>query len=261
MSDERGASAVHEAGDLSYEATWYARDAAWPKLPKYLREQLTDMVGGKIVEWWAAGSPNGPSGAVVLGPAGLCHAEPVTDPGGKPGHRLRTARFAPGSLWTLASGSPVSLPASSGTGTAATVDLPLADSLSDDFRGMLGNLPASTQIALQELFTPRPDLAYAYYYEQSSAEQRATWRFLCYITDDTTLTFGSGTKVTSPRAEAEAGADAVWDVTCYRATVIEQIPRLDDAPLAASPPAGQRRSWLTGRRYSPGSTPPPTTGG
>ena len=116
MSDERGASAVHEAGHLSYDVTTYARDAAWPKMPKYLREQLTELVGGQIVEWWANGSPRGPSVAVVLGPAGLCHAEPVTGPDGKPGHRLRTARFAPRSLWTLASGTPVSLPASSSPG-------------------------------------------------------------------------------------------------------------------------------------------------
>ena len=48
MSDERGASAVHEAGHLSYDVTTYARDAAWPKMPKYLREQLTELVGGQI---------------------------------------------------------------------------------------------------------------------------------------------------------------------------------------------------------------------
>lgn len=44
--------------------------------------------------------------------------------------------------------------------------------------------------------------------------------YLGYLADDTTLTFGSGTKVTSEGAD-----DApTWDVTCYRATVIEPMP-------------------------------------
>jgi hypothetical protein len=241
MPDEQGASAVHEAADLSYEVAWYARDTAWPNMPKHLREQLTEMVGGQITQWWATRSADRLYHAVVLGPAGLCDAEPVTGPDGRPGHRLRTARFAAGSLWVLASGSPVTLPASAVTGTAANVDLTLASSLSDDFCGMLGNLPEHTQLTLQELFTPRPDLAYGHYYEQQALPERTTWRFLCYITDDTTLTFGSGTRVTSPRAGAED--EVVWDVTCYRATVTEQIPRLEDAPLAASRPAGGGWSW------------------
>jgi hypothetical protein len=256
MSDERGASAVHEAQVLSYADT-NTRDVCWPKLPGYLREQLTDVVGGQLTQWWSCRATNELCRAVVLGPAGLCHAEPVIAPDGKPGHRLLTVRFAPRSLWVLSSGSPVQLPAAEGAGLAANADLTLAGSLSDDFRGLLGHLPASTQIALQELFTPRPDLAFSYYYEQAQSQEKSTWSFLCYIADDTTLTFGSGTKVTSAGTGEEA-----WHVTCYRATVAEPMPRLDDAPLAArSRPAGQRRSWLTGRRYSPGSTPPPTSGG
>jgi hypothetical protein len=261
MADEQGAGAVHEAGDLSYDTGVYARDACWPMLPAYLREQLTEIIGGEIKEWWALGSAQS-AAAVVLGPAGLCHAEPVIDTDGQRRHGLRTARFEPRSRWVLTSGSPVSLPATSGTGAAGNVDLPLADSLDEDFRGLLGNLPASTQITLQELFTPRPDLAYASYYEQQELPGKTTWRFLCYITDDATLTFGSGIRTTTKQTRAKGGRTTEeWDVTCYRATVIEQIPRLDDAPLAATKrPGGQRRSWLTGRRYSPGSTAPPTTG-
>jgi hypothetical protein len=215
MSGERGTSAIHEAGSLAYDPR-NLRDLCWPRMRRSLREQIKETVGGQIVEWWANRYNDGTLTAVVLGPAGLCHAVPA----GKREHTLRTVRFAPRSLWVMTSGSPVDLPEESVTAIASgSVPLP-ADSLPEDIRGLLGNLPASTQLTLQELFGPGANLAHNYYYEVSTSKAQTTWRFLCYLADDTTLTFGSGTKVTS------GGADdaAVWEVTCYRATVIEPMP-------------------------------------
>jgi len=215
MSGEPGTSAIHAAASLSYGPD-ASRDACWPWLRKSLRQQITENVGGQIVEWWATRYVNRSFVAVALGPAGLCHA----DSAGKRDYRLRTVRFAPESLWVMTSGSPVSLPEASVTGIASGGVPLLANSLPDDFRGMLGNLPASTQITLQELFGQEPGLTHSHYYELTTLPAQTTWRFLCYIADDSTLTFGSGTKVTTPATE---GAPE-WDVTCYRATVIEPMP-------------------------------------
>lgn len=214
MTDEPGSAAIHKSAKLSYGSKG-DRHGHWAKLPKSLRAQITDNVGGVITEWWALPSTHRSIEAVALGPAGLCHAAPV----GRRDHLLRTVRFAPGSLWVLTSGRPVSLPEES-VAEIASGGVPLpANSLPDDFRGLLGNLPASTQLALQELFGARAGLTHDYYYELATSPAQTLWRFLCYLTDGSILTFGAGTKVTSPQGDGTPQ----WDVTCYRATVIEPM--------------------------------------
>ncbi len=229
---ERGASAIHAAEEIAYRPG-PTSDACWRKLPADLRGRLSETVGGTIVERWAGRWPDGTSTVAALGAGGLCQADPATDADGRPGHRLRMVRFAPDSLWVLDKGAPDPLPAT--TPGRAPSDSPpdagalLEDSLVPEFRRVLGHLPAMTQIVLQERFAPRPDLAYNSFVEVVTTQEQVTWRFFCYIADDTTCMFGAGTKVTPA-----AGGEEVWDITCYRATVTERMPPQDaPAPFVA----------------------------
>jgi hypothetical protein len=245
--NERGAAAIHAARELTYQPN-LTSDVCWRKLSRDLRARLTDTVGGTVVERWAGRWPNGTITAVALGPAGLTQADPASDSDGRPGHQLRTIRFAPDSLWVLDTGAPDPLP--SATPSPAPAD-PAADSPLDgvpllegslipEFRWVLGHLPAMTQIVLQERFAPRPDLTYNHYVEVVAIQEQKTWRFFCYIADDTTLTFGCGTNVTTP----PDGGEQVWDVTCYRATVTEPMPPFDGAASFV----GKRRRFSGQRR-------------
>jgi hypothetical protein len=207
---ERGIGFVHEGGKLSYGAPG-GREQFWAALPSAVRDRLTQIAGGQLTEWWAHRAGDGSHMAVVLGPAALCQADPAVKPDGLPGHRVRTARFVPGSLRVTTSGDPTS--GSSGPGGMSRIAAPpvLHGGLSAEFRSFLGNLPSSTQVQLQQPFAPKPDLRYSFYY-QENRDLRHTWIGLCYIADEQKLTFASTTRVIAP-----SGAIPSWHATCYQA--------------------------------------------
>ena len=213
---ERGAGLVHEGGQLGYVPG--SRAQSWAALPSAVRDRMTKTAGGQLTEWWAWHQGDGSHMAVVLGEAALCQADPGIKPDGNPGHRMRTARFVPGSLRVTASGDPTAGPSGRAGGPGGGVPPLLGGVLSADFKSFLGNLPQSTQVQVQRPFKPQPDLLFRYYYENMPGSPH-TWIGLCYIADQRTLTFASATRVIAP-----SGATISWQATCYQATLTAPMP-------------------------------------
>lgn len=213
---ERGNGLVHEGGRLDYAAG--SREQDWAALRSAVQDRLTQRAGGQRTEWWTCHQGEGSYTAVVLGPAALCQADPGVKPDGLPGHRMRTARFTPGSLCVTASGDPLSGPSGPGETAGLTVPPMLGGVLSAEFRSFLGNLPPSTQVRLQKPFIPSQNLLYNWWYQDTSGPPH-TWIGLCYITDQRTLTFASTTRDIAP-----SGATHSWYATCYQATLAAPMP-------------------------------------
>lgn len=213
---ESAGGLVHEGGHLAY--TPGTREQCWAALRTAVRDRLTQVAGGQRTEWWAWHRGEGSYLAVVLGPGALCQADPGVKPDGLPGHRVRAARFVPGSLRVTASGDP--RPGASGLGGASGPAAPpmLSGVLSAEFSGFLGNLAPSTQVRLQQPFTPSRSLLYNWWYQDTQGSPH-TWIGLCYITDQQTLTFASTTREITP-----AGMTGSWDATCYQATLAAPMP-------------------------------------
>lgn len=213
---ERGDGLVHEGGHLDYIPG--TREECWAALRAAVRDRMTSNAGGQRTEWWAWHEGEGSQMAVVLGPTGLCQANPGIKPDGAPGHRIRTAPFVPGSLRVTASGDPTTRsPGPGGTSGIAAPPL-LGEVLSAKFRNFLGNLPPSTQIQLQRPFAPSQDLLYDWWYQDTPGSPH-TWIGLCYLTGQRTLTFASTTRVIAP-----SGATRSWRATCYQATLAAPMP-------------------------------------
>jgi hypothetical protein len=213
---ERRDGLVHEGGRLDY--TPGTREQSWAALRAAVRDRLTQLAGGQRTEWWAWQQGEGSHMAVVLGPAALCQADPGVKPDGLPGHRVRAARFVPGSLCVTANGDPLS--GSSGLGGTSGLAAPplLGGVLSAEFRSFLGNLQPSTQVRLQQPFTPSQNLLYNSWYQDTPGSPH-TWIGLCYITDQRTLTFASTTRII-----ASSGGTRAWHATCYQATLAAPMP-------------------------------------
>jgi hypothetical protein len=211
-----GDGLVHEGGHLDYSTG--TREASWVALRIAVRDRLTQLAGGERTEWWAWHQGEGSHMAVVLGPAALCQADPGVKPDGLPGHRVRTARFVPGSLCVTASGDPI--PGSSGVGGASGLAAPpvLGGVLSAEFRSFLGNLAPSTQMRLQQPFTRSRNLLYNWWYQDTPGSPH-TWTGLCYIADQQSLTFASTTRDIGP-----SGLTRSWHATCYQAILAAPMP-------------------------------------
>jgi hypothetical protein len=214
---ERGIGFVHEGGQLSYGAPG-GREQFWAALPPAVRDRLAQIVGGQLTEWWAHRAGDGSHMAVVLGSAALCQADPAVKPDGLPGHRVRTARFVPGSLRVTASGDPASGSPGSGQMPGGAAPPVLGGVFTTEFRSFLGNLPPSTQVELQRPFAPKPDLRYSFYYQDNNGSPH-TWIGLCYIADEQRLTFASTTRVIAP-----SGSTQSWHATCYQARLAGPMP-------------------------------------
>jgi hypothetical protein len=205
---------LHRAGELSYSSG--GRESAYAKLGSNAQRELRSRVGGEMLEWWAEPVSQG-FYAVALGPVGLCEAKPFTRPDRKKAYRMRLLRFTPDSLtqvtWTQTEEANTNERESVSSDQAAPL---LACCLSSEFCGFLGNLPDKAQQLIQEIYAPRPDLAYSHYYEIESELSETIWYFWCYLADDQVLTFCSGSKVTQ---RAASPGLARWRATCYRAAI------------------------------------------
>ena len=203
-----------------------SRLQCWALLRAAVRDRMTQIAGGQITEWWAWHQGDGSQMAVVLGPAALCQADPGIKPDGNPGHRMRTARFVPGSLRVTASGDPMSGSAIPAGAPGTAVPPLLAGVLSADFKSFLGNLPRNTQVQVQRPFAPQPDLLYRFYYEDMPGSPH-TWIGLCYITDEHTLTFASTTRVIAPSGRPAPGRPPAtrrrWPPRCLRPSWRQQV--------------------------------------
>ena len=213
---DHGDGLVHEGGRLDYSPG--TREQCWAALRTPVRDRLIQLAGGQRTEWWAWHQGEGSHMAVVLGPAALCQADPGVKPDGLPGHRVRTARFVPGSLRVTASGDPQSRSPGAGGTSGLTVPPTLGGVLSAEFMSFLGNLPPSAQVQLQQPFTSSRDLLYNRWYQDAQGSPH-TWTGLCYITDQQTLTFASAIRDVAP-----SGMTRSWNVTCYQATLAAPMP-------------------------------------
>lgn len=212
----RGAASWHRPSELPYQPNG-GRESAWAELGTNAQQELRSRVGGEIIDWWAGRASDGKLFAVVLGPTGLCKAEPATTPQGKRAYRMKRVRFVPDSLaevtWRQ---TEASKPTEGTSEPGENTVLPLARYLGADYSGFLGNLPEKAQAMIEEPFTPRPDLTWSYHYELNSDLAATTWLFWCYLIDDQVLTFCCGAKVTQ---RAASPGPAKWKVTCYRAAI------------------------------------------
>jgi len=207
---------LHRADELGYDSNG-GRDSAWAELGSNAQRQLRSRVGGEILDWWAYPASDDEFYAVVLGPVGLCKAEPLTKSDGKRAYRMKLLRFAPDSLTEVTWRQTEELgPAERNSASSKHAAPPLASCLSTDFCGFLGNLTDKAQTLIQEPYTPQLDLAYSYYYEKESELSETTWYFWCYLADNKILTFCSGQKATQRTASA---GQARWKMTCYRAAI------------------------------------------
>jgi hypothetical protein len=184
--------------------------------------ELSARAGGERIDWVAGqaeGSGRSRVWALVLGPAGL----QIASPG--PAERTWTYSgwsFQPESLTSVAQTIVVDATEPPEADQADSDDEPeplLAASLPENFRLILGCLPAQVQVHLQEPFRPGPGITA---FQANLGDINMVdfpWRFWCYLTDNATLTFASGTRQPIPHASQHADARQTWDVRCYRALV------------------------------------------
>jgi hypothetical protein len=204
---------IHRAQDLRY-SSWIDRDQAWQMLSESARQELLSRAGAEIVDWMAGDHGNGRVWATVLGPAGMCTANP-TEPAGS--WTYQSWRFVPSSLTRvrIPEATPVTPPAHAQATLPTDDETSLGGSLDQEFRGFLGHLTGSVQQLIQEPYAPGSHLDYFRWYWNEPGTEQTTWRFWCYLTDDVTLTFSSGYKVTN-----HANADVNWTVWCHRARIV-----------------------------------------
>jgi hypothetical protein len=181
------------------------------------RRELRALSGGKIIDWWASLTEERLPFAVVVGPAALCHADPFLDKKGRVAHEMTTFPFVPQSLSSVmwnddGKGKRGESGAAGQESSAGKLPPRLADSLSADFCGFLGNMPSEAQKLLQEPFIPGPGLVYRSYGEFHPGRGETTRKFWCYLADKRTVAFENAVSVTSRRGAVR------WDVTCHRAT-------------------------------------------
>jgi hypothetical protein len=205
---------LHRAQELTC-VPGLEREHAWQRLSEEAQRELTSRAGGEIIDWVAgrAGDAGDASAwAVVLGHAGLHLA--------LPGASERTWtysgwRFQPDSLTTLTR-TITAQTASARVGYHPEGEDPLlARSLEPEFRGFLGHLPGDVQVLIQQPFHPGTDLIAFRWYLGNIEIVKETWRFWCYLTDNATLVFASGSRLRNPSAKREL----MWNVNYHRAAV------------------------------------------
>jgi hypothetical protein len=206
--------ATYQARDLSYDEHG-GRAAAWNRLGQHVQDRLRARVGGEIIDWWAAREQNNRVSATVLGPAGLCLALPFSKDDGRAAYRLELTRLDPGSLRFIEVKGSATAPAPRASEPSPAY--PLSKSLAADLRGFLGHLPARVQSLLQEPFASGGQLVHDYYYERTLELNKTVWWFGCYLSDQRTLTFASGTRITQA---GQPDANGIWDAACHRATIL-----------------------------------------
>ncbi|WP_407560557.1 hypothetical protein [Streptomyces sp. 184] len=219
---EEVAAQIHRAGELPLEEI-PTREECWDMLGPDVRARL-QAKAGTILEWWARLDHTGRPRAVVLGPGGLCKANPV-DRHGKRAHLIERLQLEPGAMRRRSfdsSRTPPGAPAASrapGGGGPPRGPLPTVDlGLNAETRDVLGNLPADVQDFLQRPFLhgdSRGVVADWDYQEVTEFTHRRL-SVLFVLSADRNVTFASGLRIL-PRGRSPR--DAHWEVECYHAPV------------------------------------------
>jgi hypothetical protein len=183
---------------------------------------------GTVLEWWARLDHAGNPRAVVLGPLGLCKANPVSR-NGKRVYLVERLQLQPGALRRqsfdsshTASRTPSRTPPTPpgpaaterGSRGAPTVDL----GLDADTRDVLGNLPADVQDFLQRPFLhgDTRGVVADWYYEVTTEFTHEHLSLLLVLSADRNVTFASGFRIL-PRGRSPHRGH--WEVECYHAPV------------------------------------------
>ncbi|MEU8221900.1 hypothetical protein [Kribbella sp. NPDC048915] len=190
----------------------------WAELSDGVKAHLERKVGPAI-EWWAdrhERDQNRPY-AVVLGPNGLAVTTPRVNTQGQRTQSVHVDPFVPSSIKHAAVHQQATRPRGglrslvsrkSSTPTAA----PQLE-VSENMRGVLGNLPLEAQQRLQTPFLGSQAVQHYRYYYYGSEDDFDFW---CYLAGDRTVTFASGHRSLAPGA---APHQAAWRLICYQADI------------------------------------------
>ncbi|SRR5712691_2615909 len=206
---------VHRTAALELSGT-LDPDTARKRLTGRARRELRSRADGQIVDLMAGQADQ--SGdrvwAVVLGRTGLHIASAASEPRT---WTFSSWRFQPGSMTTVtrAFTADAAEPAEADPDPQDGGEPLLARSLNEEIRGFLGHLPAPVQVSIQQPFRHGPDLTTFRWYLGDIEQVDRTWRFWCYLTDNTTLVYASGSR----QPASSPGAGLTRTAHCHQAAI------------------------------------------
>ncbi|NIK56981.1 hypothetical protein [Kribbella shirazensis] len=192
----------------------------WAELHDDVKAYLERKVGPAI-EWWAdlhERERDRPY-AVVLGPNGLAVTTPRVNSQGQRTQSVRIDPFVPSSIRhavvqqqpTRPRGGLRSL-VSRDRGERPATTAPQLE-LTQEMRGILGNLPLEAQQRLQTPFLGAQAVTHYRSYYYGNDEDLDMW---CYLAGEKTVTFATGHRTLPSGADPQ---QASWRLVCYQADV------------------------------------------
>ncbi|MEO3768358.1 hypothetical protein [Streptomyces sp. B8F3] len=224
---EEAAARIHPPGELPLEDV-PTREECWDMLGSDVRARLQARAG-TILEWWARLDRTGRPRAVVLGPNGLCKANPVSLHG-RETHVVAPLRLDPRAMRRQsftgrqssdtggqsfdATGTPPAARATGGARPVPTIDL----GLDADTTAVLGNFPPAVQDFLQRPFLHGDSRGVVsdWDYQEATEFTHRRLSLLFVLSADRNVTFASGVRIL-PRGHSPEHAH--WEVECYHAPV------------------------------------------
>lgn len=204
---------THEARPI--DMAWGARirRPCWESLEDRVRTRLLQNAG-TVIDWWASDGPDGRPSAVVLGERELCFADPVFIDD-RPVYLVTGYMLDPASIRRFG-GRPGPKPVDDPVRQVAPPGTRLVDiGLEDDVRGVLGNLPAHVQDALQAPFTSgRRVERYGWYGE---GDERHLDVFVVFLAGPHAVTAATGALL---HHSGHTGTTTQWTLTCHQAAVV-----------------------------------------
>ncbi|RAY12880.1 hypothetical protein DPM19_22970 [Actinomadura craniellae] len=196
------------------------RMECWETIGGRTRERLHELAGN-VIDWFArvdASSPDGRSYAVVLGDRGLSIAEPRVDTAHRPVYVISAFVFDPASLRHVRVDHrpPPTAHTTSGPAAGAGPDL----GLSQDARGLLGNLPPRAQHLLQAPFAAGQRILQCHWAYEGFDHHLDM--FMVCLAGPRNVTAATGTKIIPAGHSPET---AHWSLTCHQASVVRRIGR------------------------------------
>jgi hypothetical protein len=211
---------AHEAAPLGFVSS-PDRFHWWGELHDDVKAYVERKVGPAI-EWWAdlhERERDRPY-AVVLGPNGLAVTTPRVNNQGQRTQTVRIDPFVPSSIKhavvlqqaTKPRGGLRSL-VSRGKDEQSQQSVPPQLNLTQEMRGVLGNLPLEAQQRLQTPFLGAQAITHYRFYYYGNDEELDLW---CYLAGDKTVTFATGHRTLPNGVDPQ---HASWRLTCYQADV------------------------------------------
>jgi hypothetical protein len=192
----------------------------WAELSDDVKAYLERKVGPAI-EWWAdlhERERDRPY-AVVLGPNGLAVTTPRVNSQGRRTQSVRIEPFVPSSIRHAVVQQQPTRPRSGlrslvsrGRDDRSAITAPQLE-LTQEMRGILGNLPLEAQQRLQTPFLGSQAIKHYRSYYYGNDEDLDMW---CYLAGEKTVTFASGHRTLPLGADPQ---QASWRLVCYQADV------------------------------------------